>query len=330
VESTPGDATWIRLSSGESLAGEIVLYFRGTLVFDSTLLGEQSLDFSDIREIRSHRSVQVALEDGRVATGRLFVDRESVRVIGDEDHDFVRSQILSITPVGSRGRGSWSGGLTAGVNIRSGNSDEADFMARAEVERRSATTRMVAEYLGNLSDTQGVRTTDNHRAVAGLALMRSRRFFWLPVWGEYYRDPFLNIARRWTVGAGIGYILMESKRVDWELLAGPAYLRTDFDGVVEGDETSTETPALVVDTSYEAELIRGLDFLIDYRFSLSSEEAGSYAHHFATGLEVEIVGRLDFDISLVWDRVEDPKQNADGSFPKQDELQFVFGLGYSF
>jgi len=330
LKPTPEDVTWIRLSSGEWLKGEIVMFFRGTLTFDSVKLGEQSLSFSDVREIRSDRRVQVALEDGSVAIGKLFLNGKTVRVIGDEEHEFARAEILSITPVASSNLGSWSGGLTAGLNIRSGNTDEADFMARADLERRSPKTRLMVEYLGNLSDTQGERTTDNHRAVGGWARMTSRRLFWLQMWGEYYRDPFSNVTRRWTVGAGLGYFLMDSQRVDWELTAGIAYQRTDFDSVIEGDETSAETPALVIGTRYDIEFTNRLNYSLDYRFSLASEEAGTYTHHFISGLEISIVGSLDFDISLIWDRIEDPRQNADGSFPEQDELQFVFGLGYSF
>jgi hypothetical protein len=32
----------------------------------------------------------------------------------------------------------------------------------------------------------------------------------------------------------------------------------------------------------------------------------------------------------VWDRIRDPRQNSDGTFPKKDDFRTIFGLGYSF
>ena len=38
--------------------------------------------------------------------------------------------------------------------------------------------------------------------------------------------------------------------------------------------------------------------------------------------------RLDFDISFVWDRIEDPKTEADGQEPKQDNFYTFLGIGF--
>jgi len=44
----------------------------------------------------------------------------------------------------------------------------------------------------------------------------------------------------------------------------------------------------------------------------------------------DLVGGLDFDITWVWDHIQDPRQNSDGSSPKQDDFRTMFGLGFSF
>ena len=49
--------------------------------------------------------------------------------------------------------------------------------------------------------------TDNQRVNIGWNRYISKRFFWTPAFGEYYRDPFQNIASRWTLGMGLGYTL---------------------------------------------------------------------------------------------------------------------------
>ena len=74
----------------------------------------------------------------------------------------------------------------------------------------------------------------------------------------------------------------------------------------------------------------GQVLFVDYRFFILNEESGTYTHHLATGFEFDLIGDLDFDVTWVWDRIQDPRQNSDGSFPEQDDLRMMFGLGFSF
>ena len=45
-----------------------------------------------------------------------------------------------------------------------------------------------------------------------------------------------------------------------------------------------------------------------------------------TTFETEVTSLLDFDVSFVWDRIRDPRQNSDGTFPDQDDYRLIFGL----
>ena len=42
----------------------------------------------------------------------------------------------------------------------------------------------------------------------------------------------------------------------------------------------------------------------------------------------ELTRLLDFDITFIWDRIEDPQPDADGIVPKQDDYRLVFFLGF--
>jgi len=44
----------------------------------------------------------------------------------------------------------------------------------------------------------------------------------------------------------------------------------------------------------------------------------------------DLVGDLDLDITWFWDRIQDPRQNSDGSFPEQDDFRTMFGLRFRF
>jgi putative salt-induced outer membrane protein YdiY len=171
---------------------------------------------------------------------------------------------------------------------------------------------------------------DSQRATGAWNRYIRPRFYVTPLFGEWFRDPFQNIATRWSIGGGLGYQLIDSARTSWELSVGAAYQRTQFDDVSEDTPTASNTPSLVGTTSYDYDLTGWTDFAFDYRFFVVDEESGTYTHHLVTGIEIDITSLIDFDISLIWDRIQTPQQVSDGTFPKQDDVRLVLLLGIEF
>ncbi len=93
---------------------------------------------------------------------------------------------------------------------------------------------------------------------------------------------------------------------------------------------SASTPALRLGTSYDHELTKWMDFLFAYNFMIVNEQSGTYTHHLETGLEFDLTRLLDFDITFIWDRIQNPQPDADGLIPKQDDYRLVFFLGFDF
>ena len=46
------------------------------------------------------------------------------------------------------------------------------------------------------------------------------------------------------------------------------------------------------------------------------------------GLEIEITKIIDLDVSLVWDRVQEPQSDAESIVPEQDDYRLVLGIGF--
>ena len=64
------------------------------------------------------------------------------------------NELLGLTPSGSRGMRYWSGHLSLGLNLQSGNNKLTTLMTSGELARRSPNTDLVLEYLGNYSPGQ--------------------------------------------------------------------------------------------------------------------------------------------------------------------------------
>jgi len=47
-------------------------------------------------------------------------------------------------------------------------------------------------------------------------------------------------------------------------------------------------------------------------------------------LSVELTKRFDLNVSLVWDRTQNPKPDSSGLVPKQDDFRLMLGLGVRF
>jgi len=214
-----------------------------------------------------------------------------------------------------------------GVNLRRGNSKVSEYNMKLGFKRRTVKTRLGIDYIGNYNNTDDVDVANNHRATAGWDIFLTDRMYVQAVFGEYFRDPFQNIAERYTLGAGIGYTLVETKKITWEIVGGPAFQKTEFASVEPGADDSSSTPVLIGGTVYDHELTGWMDFLFEYRFQVVNEDSGRYNHHMVTTFETEITSLLDFDVSFVWDRIEKPQPTEDGTIPLQDDVRLIVGLG---
>ncbi|NIS67931.1 MAG: DUF481 domain-containing protein [Proteobacteria bacterium] len=327
----PDEFDWIQLTSGEWLKGEFKALYERKLEFDSDELGLQKFDWEDVKHVRGHQIFSVRFEGPITVVGLLEVTEDKVFVtVGEEKQEFERDQLIAIVSGEPKEIKRWSAKIDVGVNISRGNTKQTQGSAMANIKRRTSATRFVTDYLGNFTETEDVETINNHRVESYFDYFVSRKIFLRPIFGEYYRDPFKNIKYRATVGTGVGYHIIDTPKTQWDVAAGPAYQKTQFDDVQPGEDSSEDTPAFVAGTHFETELTRTVDFDGRYNFQFVNEESGTYSHHMVLAFETELTGWLDFDISFVWDRTQDPTRLADGTEPKKDDFFYIISLGVEF
>jgi hypothetical protein len=77
-------------------------------------------------------------------------------------------------------------------------------------------------------------------------------------------------------------------------------------------------------------LTQKTDFDFLYEFLILNEKSGTYTHHMVATFENEITDWLDFDISFVWDHIQDPTPASDGTEPDKDDFYYMLTLGVDF
>ncbi len=329
------DYDWIQLVSNEWLKGEIKGMYEDSLEFDSDKLDMLTIDWKDVKILRSYRTSYINIEGVGPTAGKLEVTDDSVHVINDYgDETYNRADLISFAPAGNREIDLWSIKFTLGLDLKQGNTNKLDYTAMANIKRRASATQFLIDYIGNVTETGNVHeelaeTANNHRVTASYDYYKTRRFFYTPLFGELYRNPFTNTELRSSLGTGLGYTVIENDRSELSIAAGPAYIRTNFVSVAAGEELRVSTIAAVLRTNYDIELINALDFIAKYNIQYGNEKSGGYTHHVILTLESDF-RLLDIDISFIWDHTSYQTEDAYGNTPVPNDYQVIFGVGFTY
>ena len=322
---------WVQTTSGEWLKGELKQMYSGSLEFDSDEFDLQTIDWDDVAQFRGHgrKSVRIdAPDEPLTVDGFVIVTKDKVFVETDTGtQEFDRSRLISITPGAVKEFDKWSAKVSLGLNFSRGNTDQTDMTMKANVKRQTADDRFVFDYLGNYSITSDVQTVNNHRVNTFYDIFAKKSYFWRPVFAEYFRDPFQNLDYRATIGFGGGYHIIDTPKTTWNVSGGPGYRATRYVSVSPGDSQKVTTPALILGTFYDTALTKTVDFNANYNLGIVNKESGTYTHHAIATFETELTKILDFDVSFVWDRTQDPQVRADGTQPSQDDFKLLLTLG---
>lgn len=334
---TAVDFDWVQLTSNEWLKGEIKAMYQESLEFDSDKLDLLTIDWEDVNILRGYKESSVNIDGYGAVRGVLEITGDEVKVINSEEtNTFDRSLLISFAPSGEREADLWTIKVTLGLDIKQGNTDQLDYTAKANAKRRTSNTRFILDYIGNISKTDGgggdsfIETINNHRLSANFDYYKTRYFFYNPVFAELFKDSFLNIKLRQTVGTGLGYTLIDDGITEFSISGGPAFVKTKFVSVEDGENNSESTPALVVRTEYDTAITSNLDFIAKYNIQYGNDESGGYTHHAIATLESELTGKLDLDVSLIWDRVAKPTVDAAGIAPESDDFRLMVGVTYTY
>ena len=150
----PDKFDWVQLKSGEWLKGEIKVMYEGSLEFESEELDLLSLDFADIKQLRSAQVLNVRMQGGETATGKVLLEDGSIKVLGDSPQQFDRAELLSVTAGVPKERNYWTGRVSAGGNLRSGNTDEVEASANVSFQRRTVENRVTPRLSWQLQQHQ--------------------------------------------------------------------------------------------------------------------------------------------------------------------------------
>ncbi len=223
----PEGFDWIQLTSGEWLKGDLKVLYNDSLEFDSDELDLLKFDWEDVHQVITHEPQSIRIEDPEAKNyrvwdvdgltdtvkGILHIEGDRVIVHTDEGtKEFDRNNLVSIAPGTERELDYWSAKITLSLDVSQGNSEQLNYSSYAEAKRRTALSRFYIDYRGIYATTFGTVTANSQRASSYYDIFSTRRFFWRPIMVDYFRDTFANIDSRASLGAGLGYTLIDTAK----------------------------------------------------------------------------------------------------------------------
>lgn len=331
------DYDWVKLSSDEWLKGDIISMYDEKLEFDSDELDMQTIDLEDVAELRSKQWQSIRMFDGTIAEGYLVIKDGQLSMVkhGVTTH-YNLNNLLSIASSGKNERDLWDGYINLGINLRDGNTVQADYTFSAGVQRRSASSRFKVDYTADYSryedqETQVTNVTaDSERLTSSFDWFFNPKVYFRAADFEYIADEFLNLDYRIHYGIGLGYHIVDTSRITWDVNAGPSYQQSKFLDVQDGASDKEDSFGLTLGTDFTFEVTSDIDYDASYSVQIVDEQAGGNIHHFETGLEIDLTNDFELDITFYADRTENPKADSSDNTPEKNDFRLVVGFGYDF
>jgi len=322
------DQDFVVFKSGEALVGETKRYWDGTLTFKSVGAdADLKLPFGNVESLycaKPNTWVTTELEE-LVGPGQVDGDLVIVET-QDGQRTFPREELLRLQPGIPSELQYWSAHFHLGVSATTGNTRQLTGLAKVDIRRESAVSRLDMGYRGAYGLSEGEEAVKSHEGILELRLFISRRFYVIPALGRALYDKFQNIRLRATGGAGAGYFLIRDPGLEWTLESGGSYTYTEYRRTIAG-QARTRTDAHVrVATRLEWDLTDRITFKGNYEVLIGANDIENTLHQAEAALSVKILESLHVALNVIWKRVERPVQLPDGSRPHHDDAKFSLGL----
>jgi putative salt-induced outer membrane protein YdiY len=331
VIDTSDGFDWLRLTSGEWLKGEILVFDREVLEFESDELGDLKLDWEDVAEIRTTNEFTLVLEDRREITGIFRMQDQGVFVTDPAGtRTFARADVFRMVPGEPREANYWSGKVTLGLTARSGNTNQSDFTTSIALLRRTARSRLPIQFDSAYGELEGDPNTDNQRLRSNFDWYIGSRLYLTPLGFELYRDTFQNLQLRASPYTGLGYTLVDSGPLEWNVNSALGYRYTRYDSVEAGEDDTDGSGVGIVGTTFSWDPTSNIEIDLDYSAQIGLEDTNDTNQGATLNLSVDLWWDLELDVQLRWDRVGRPQPDSDGNVPEKDDYRLTVGLGWEF
>jgi len=322
--AVPVSADEVHLANGDRLSGKIVRMEKGVLLLKTTYAKDIRLKWPEVMCITSDRELSFHLKNKEIWIGRASCPANGkiqivVQRIG-ESAELALDELEAINPSPPPRAITFKGNVAGGGNVSRGNTDETSANVSGGFEARSKRHRFTLAGKYNYGETDGEITTRN-------ALGRLKYDFFLRkglytfAHTRFERDDFQDINLRSTMGLGLGYQILNTKRMSLFAEAGASYFNEDFMEAKDRDYVAArESMGLNVDI-----VLKRIKFFHLHEFYYSLDESKTYFLSSEQGFRFLLFRNFFASFQVDFSYTSKPAPGR-----KKADIAYIGSLGYEF
>ena len=328
-EDPQGPRDWIKLNTGEWLAGRFLRMENTALHFSSAKFDFIQFDWSDIHVLHLNREARVVLLSGQVLVGHLSLLSASEMLVDIADVSVLidPSEVVTILVDAPGELSSWTLQTSAGVNLRRGNTTSADFSGDFFLNRRDDFTRFGLQYNGAYGRVGEKTNTNKHLGQTHFDIILSSHSFLIPFFGSLRHDEFQNLNIRYALGAGAGVRPIDRPNFSFDFSVGVGYQQSVYIST-QSTDSSRDAGLLVQPQFYfDWDITGDLELAATWYSGVIATQVENTYHHGTLDFSIDLTPRFFLKLGSTFDRQESPRTGQDGVTPRKDDFAVTFSLG---
>lgn len=215
------DTDVVEFKNGDRLTGEVKKLARGRLSFDTDATGVISIDWEDVRSVKTDQKIQIEVVSGARYFGSIGKAENEAEIMVETDRGPValnRIIIIGMHPIDAAGFRGMDLSVSAGYNFTKA-SDVTQFNVAVSASYRTQLRIVSADFSSLISDSEN--NDSSQRQSLGFNYTRLRANRWLNDGGlSFDRNEELGLNLRTSLSAGGGRIISQTNNSQFMLKGG--------------------------------------------------------------------------------------------------------------
>ena len=316
------------LVNGDKLTGEIIALGEKKITFETTLIGQISINQEDIETIESDGKVELHLEDGTILNNQILKGANGKILVKDQNGETKQLNLTDITDINPPAptKPKWKGNVSLGLESNNGNTNNNSISTAISVSKRREKDRILFNYELAKAETRNSTTKEMDKTEDWWKFKGKYDYFLskkMYLFGEerYEVDKIAQLDRRMVTTGGAGYQFIESDDLNFNTEFG---LASVYEKYTDGTDSENEL-SLQLSYSYDQKIHEKVKLIHELTYNPQLESFSNYLLSTSAELRTFITASMFANAKATLDYDSTPAQSKGAT-----DTKYILGIGWEF